>query len=79
MNVQDFIALMSGFAGLATAIGVLITNVQQNKKTTAIMQFRLDKIDEKLDEHNGYAKKFGEIEKAIVAIQKDIQYIREGK
>lgn len=79
MSVQDFIALMSGFAGLATAIGVLITNVQQNKKTTAIMQFRLDKIDEKLDEHNGYAKKFGEIEKAIVAIQKDIQYIREGK
>lgn len=79
MSVQDFIALMSGFAGLATAIGVLITNVQQNKKTTAIMQFRLDKIDEKLDEHNGYTKKFGEIEKAIVAIQKDIQYIREGK
>lgn len=29
---------------------------------------RLDRIEKKVEEHNGYAKRFGEIEKAIVRI-----------
>ena len=79
MGVADFIALVSGLTGIITAIGVLITNVQQNKKTTAVMGYRLDEIGKKLDEHNSYAIRFGEIEKAIIAIQKDIEYIKGGK
>ena len=42
-------------------------------------------IEKKLDIHNGYAEKFAtvtlhleEIDKAIVAMQKDIEYIRKG-
>ena len=34
-------------------------------------------VDKKLDEHNGYAQKFGAIEKSITAIQKDIEYLRK--
>lgn len=34
-------------------------------------------IKKKLDEHNHYAEKFGEIEKSIIAIKKDIEYIRK--
>lgn len=30
---------------------------------------RLERIEDKLDEHNGYAKRFEEIEKAIVKIE----------
>lgn len=36
---------------------------------------RLNQIERKIDEHNGYAKRFGEIEKAIVEIKKDFQYL----
>lgn len=36
-------------------------------------------IKKKLDEHNHYAEKFGEIEKSIIAIKKDIEYIRKEK
>lgn len=37
---------------------------------------RLDIIEKKLDEHNGYAEKFGEIGKDITAIKKDIEYLK---
>lgn len=33
---------------------------------------RLERIEDKLDEHNGYAKRFEEIEKAIVKIETKI-------
>ena len=43
----------------------------------------LEMIERKLDVHNGYAEKFaavtvhlGEIDKALVAIQKDIEYMK---
>lgn len=37
----------------------------------------LEGVKHRLDEHNHYAQKFGKIEKTIVAIQKDIEYIRK--
>lgn len=33
---------------------------------------RLERIEDKLDEHNGYAKRFEQIEKAIVKIETKI-------
>lgn len=76
MSGAELVALLSGIAGIITAIGVLIANIQQNKKTTALLDYRMKKVEEKLDEHNGYAEKLGSIEIAIVAIQKDIEYIK---
>ena len=37
---------------------------------------RLDIIEKKLDEHNNWGKKFGEIGKDITAIKKDIEYLK---
>lgn len=76
MTVPDFIALVTGITGVITAIGVLIANIQQNKRTTALLDYRMKKVEEKLDEHNGYAEKLNSIEIAIVAIQKDLEYIK---
>lgn len=76
MSVPDFIALISGITGVVTAIGVLIANIQQNKKTAALLDYRMQQVEKKIDIHNGYAKRFEEIEIAITAIQKDIEYIR---
>lgn len=71
MSGAELVALLSGIAGIITAIGVLIANIQQNKKTTALLDYRMKKVEEKLDEH-----KLASIEIAIVAIQKDIEYIK---
>ena len=38
---------------------------------------RLESIEKKLDEHNGYAEKLGDISKAMVAMQKDIEYLKK--
>lgn len=37
---------------------------------------RLEHIDKKLEEHNGYAKLFSETSMSIVALKKDIEWIK---
>lgn len=77
MTVPDFIALVSGITGVITAIGVLIVNIMQNKKTGYLLEYRMGSVEKKLDEHNSYAKRFEEIEKTMVAMQKDVSFLRE--
>lgn len=38
---------------------------------------RLKAIEQKLDEHNGYAEKLSDIAIAVVKMQKDIEYLKE--
>ena len=38
---------------------------------------RLEAIEHKLDVHNGYAEKLGDIGEAIVAMKKDIEFLKE--
>lgn len=42
-------------------------------------QDQFDAINHKLDIHNGYAEKFGDISRSMVAMQKDIEYLKGGK
>lgn len=49
----------------------------QNDKFDRIFE-EMELIKQKLDQHNHYAEKFGEIEKSIIAIKKDVEYIRKG-
>lgn len=49
---------------------------QQQKDFQEELRDWMRRVDKKLDEHNGYAEKFANSEKAIVAIQKDIEYLR---
>ena len=77
LSIQDFIALISGITAFITAIGVLIVNITQNKKTGYLLDYRMASVERKLDEHNNYAKRFEEIEKAIIAIQKDISFLKD--
>lgn len=72
MSEGVIIAIITGAITLA---GNLISNHTARKKD-AIERARrdqefkdkLDILEKKVDEHNGYAKRFGEIEKAIVRI-----------
>lgn len=40
---------------------------------------RLSKIEKKLDEHNHYAERFGEVKVDITSMKKDIEYLRKAK
>ena len=37
---------------------------------------RFDATDKRLDEHNHYAEKLNDVSKAMIAMQKDIEYLK---
>lgn len=53
---------------------------EQDQEYTHKMIFtRLDAIEHKLDIHNGYAEKFGDITKDIAIIKTELANIKRGK
>ena len=69
---------------VTTITGTFLVNRREihkenNKKELweSFIEQRINTIEKKIDEHNHYAQKFGEIEKSIIAIQKDIEYIKK--
>lgn len=89
--MNEIIIALIGFAGVT--VGALFGYLGKNKKQ-AIKEARRDQnyqdlinklfeemkeIKQRLDEHNNYAEKIGGIEKSIISISKDIEYIRKGE
>ena len=85
-------AVIVGIISVAGSIIVqLIVSRSKNRENDSKMaaheqeqKDRLDSIsewmkivDRKLDEHNGYAKKFADTSKDIALIQKDIEYLKK--
>ena len=78
-----------GFAGVC--VGAIFGYMGKSRKHTAqdakreqeqrdlfTQLFRaLEDVKKRLDEHNHYAEKFGEIKLDIAGIKKDIEYIRK--
>lgn len=72
--------------GITTITGSFIVNHREINKEKIKRARReqyidliLENIEKKLDEHNHYAKKFGEVEIALTGIKKDIEYLRKDK
>jgi len=70
-------------AGMITAIGALIVGIASvisaillNRKTTALLEYRMGEVEKKLDSHNGYAKKFSESSERLSKIETDIAVIK---
>lgn len=73
---------------IIAVIGSLAGNVALSRKKARLDELketeretrqedRMKLIEKKLDEHNKYAEKLGSIEKSMVAMQKDIEYLRK--
>ena len=70
-------------AGMITAIGALVVGIASvisaillNRKTMALLEYRLGEVERKLDSHNGYAQKFAETTASIGEIKTDIAVIK---
>lgn len=74
--------------GILAVFGTYVGNVTISRKKTredAIrdarreqnLADRLDRLEKKVDEHNGWGEKFGEIRKDIAIIKTEIEYIRK--
>ena len=70
-------------AGMITAIGALIVGIASvisaillNRKTMALLEYRLGEVERKLDSHNGYAQKFVENSAQLADMKADIGVIK---
>jgi len=50
---------------------------QKQADTFKSIEEKITSLEKKVDIHNGYAEKFGEISKSLIAIKKDIEYLRK--
>lgn len=74
--------------GVLAVFGTWVGNVSVTRKKTredAIREARrdqelkdkLDRLEKKVDEHNGWGEKFGEIKKDIAVIKTEIEILRK--
>ena len=81
------VALITGILAVIGSVASNIVLIKNKSKQDAIkdaeretrQSMRLDSIEKKLDIHNGYAEKFGDIQKDIAVVKKDIEYLRKEK
>lgn len=86
------VALISGAfsvaVGVLTLVGVIISNRAQANKAQVKseaesarkdqeLKDRLESIEHKLDEHNGYAAKFAALSGEIIEMRNDIKWLKE--
>lgn len=77
MDTGIIIAIIAGIGGTLSGLAAILSAILLNRKTMALLEYRIGQVEKKLDEHNSYAKRFEEIEKAMVAMQKDVSFLRE--
>ena len=68
--------MITAIGALIAAIGGIITAIMMNRKTQALLEYRMKQVEKKLDEHNKYGDKLGSIEVNIAEITTDIKYLR---
>lgn len=72
MNAEMFTALGAFIVGLASMLSAVLLH----RKTMALLEYRLEQVEKKLDSHNGYAKKFSESSERLSKIETDIAVIK---
>jgi len=81
------IALLSSvFGGILGYVGrskkqAIIDAKREQEQTDLFARLfaEMDAIKKRLDIHNQYAEKFGDIDKSLIGIKKDMEYLRKGK
>ena len=71
---EIIIAIISG---LCVAIPSLIATISSNKKTTALMMYRIEQLEKKVDKHNTVIERTYHLEDDIKYIKEDIKELKE--
>ena len=82
-TIAAFIGIIGGILGILNQLHNLRKSQEEQIRNQAVRDTQLDDklktIENKLDEHNGYAKLFSDVKESIVAIQTDINWLKEKK
>lgn len=69
-----------GYVGRSKKQAVIDAKREQQQSDLFARLFdEMEAIKKRLDIHNQYAEKFADIDKSLVSIKKDMEYIRKGK
>lgn len=82
---EIIVAVITGILAVAGSYASNLAITRKKEREEAIkdaeretrQSMRLDSIEKKLDIHNGYAEKFGDIQKDIAVIRNDIKYLKK--
>ena len=85
MDESIIVAIITGvLAVLGTYVGNVAISRRKSRedairdaKSEQLLADRLDRLEKKVDEHNGYAKKFEDIGKDIAVIKTEIEILRK--
>ena len=69
-------AMITAIGALIVGIASIISAILLNRKTVALLEYRMEQVERKLDSHNGYAKLFSETASEISKMQTDIAVIK---
>lgn len=65
----------SVLVALISLAGIVLSGVISAVVSSSLVKYRLEQLEKKVDEHNGYAKKFAETSKLIAVLQTDVSYL----
>lgn len=76
--ITGVLAVLGSYAGnVATSRKKAREDAIKDAERETRQAMRLDAIEKKIDIHNGYSEKFGDIQKDIAVIKKDIENLRK--
>lgn len=82
---MDNTIVVALITGVCSVVGQYFISLKKSKEEKILdtqreqkQSDRLDAIEHKLDIHNGYAEKLGEISVSMAKMQKDIEYLKKG-
>ena len=59
--------------GLCVAIPNIIATISSNKKSTALITYRVDKLEKKVEKHNSVVERTFRLEEDVKKMQDDIK------
>ena len=82
METAIIVAVITGICSVAGQYMIYLKNKRESDARQQVRDaktdMRLDAIETKLDEHNGYAKKFEEVAVAIAELRTELKLKRNG-
>lgn len=68
MNMEFFVQL-SGYV-ISGVVALIVASLQHNK-TTALLEYRLQQLEEKMDKHNNFMERLATVETKIKLLSKE--------
>ena len=82
-TVSAIVGILGGILGILNQLSNLRKAQEEQVKAQAIrdtqLDNRLNNLESKIDEHNGWGKKFTDLTEAMIEMRNDIKWIKESK